>query len=95
MTDILGTIANLGIIQINSASGNDTFVQVDDTTVTLTGGGVVQLNSPSASTNFFAVIQQTSGGDTLTNVNNTIQGAGIIGNKWIEHRQPVCGNDPR
>ena len=82
-TYLLGTITNKGNIQLNGGSGTNTFLQIDEgsgsnTNVTLNGGGTVTLSTASGGGD--AYIQQAVGGMTLTNVNNTIQGSGIIGN---------------
>jgi hypothetical protein len=69
-----GTITNNGTINIDSA-GNNTFLLILGGPVTLTGGGTVVLSD-----HFQNFIQDTTGGTTLTNVNNTISGSGQIGN---------------
>ena len=66
-TNLLGTITNSG-----SITSNDGFIVVSGGDVTLTGGGKVTLQNN-------AVLEQASGGLTLHNVNNTIQGMGQIG----------------
>jgi hypothetical protein len=63
-----GTITNQGTIQVNSGN-NDTRLNASGS-VTLTGGGAIVLSDNSSN---------TIGGAVLTNVNNTIQGAGTIG----------------
>ena len=50
---------------------------IDSANVTLQGGGTVTLSTATGGGN--AIIDQAAGGETLTNVNNTIQGEGIIG----------------
>jgi len=67
VTNLIGTITNNGTL--TSPNG---FVQVTGGDVTLQGGGTVVLQTD-------AFIQQASGGLTLHNVDNTIQGAGQIG----------------
>ena len=54
---------------------------VDTTNVTLQGGGTVTLSTANGGGN--AVLEQAAGGLTLTNVNNTIQGDGILGNNGL------------
>jgi hypothetical protein len=76
-TDLLGTLINQGTIQLNAGSGNNTFLNIAANT-TLQGGGTVMLNN--GDNNGRPYIQQTSGGVTLTNVDNLILGAGTIGN---------------
>ncbi len=72
--DLLGTINNAGTIQVNSV-GNATLLRVADGTQ-LTGGGAITL---SANTNNYLFGVADSGTETVTNVNNTISGAGHIG----------------
>jgi len=69
-----GTITNNGTINLDSA-GNNTFLLILGGPVTLTGGGSVVLSD-----HFQNFVQDTTGGTTLTNVNNTISGSGQIGN---------------
>ena len=79
-TYLLGTIANKGNIQVNAGGGNNTFLILNANT-TLQGGGTVTLSTAGGVGNAF--IEQASSGLTLTNVDNTIQGAGIIGNNGL------------
>jgi hypothetical protein len=72
ITQFVGTTTNSGTIQLNSA-GNGTDFELNGN-VTLTGGGTVSLTNNSQ--NFFL---GTAGANRLTNVNNTIQGSGNIG----------------
>ncbi len=79
-TILVGTINNTGSFLL-SAVGNNTLLQIrGGQTVTLTGGGTLTM---STSGNGTPIINQTSGGSTLTNVNNTIQGRGEIGNNGL------------
>ena len=79
-TILAGTISNSGVIQI-AAAGNVTELQVSGgQNVLLTGGGTVTMSSSGNGT---PLINQTSGGSTLTNVNNLIQGQGQIGNNGM------------
>jgi hypothetical protein len=66
-----GTIDNAGTIALNSA-GDQTELQIVGDGVTLEGGGQVTLSGA-------AVIIGTGAGAVLTNVDNTISGAGQIG----------------
>jgi hypothetical protein len=75
-TYLLGTINNQGNIQVNGGSGASTYLWVDSSNVTLTGGGTVTLSSAAGGGS--ANINQTAGGYTLTNLDNTIQGVGTI-----------------
>ena len=73
-TNLSGTITNSGTILVNS-TGNFTDLRIADGT-TLTGGGSVVL-SDSPFNRIYGTAN--SGTETLTNVNNTISGAGQIG----------------
>jgi len=66
-------IANAGKMSINS-TGNSTALYIGGSNVTLSGGGTLTMGNNG--NNF---ILGSAGGNTLTNVNNTIQGAGNIG----------------
>jgi fibronectin-binding autotransporter adhesin len=66
-TFLQGAITNKGIITVP-----DTTLTISGGDVTLTGGGTVAISSD-------AFINQASGGLTLHNVNNTIQGTGQLG----------------
>ena len=68
-----GTIDNTGTIALNS-SGDHTELQIIGDGVTLEGGGQLILSNNAANT-----IIGTGPSDTLTNVDNTISGAGQIG----------------
>ena len=68
-----GTINNAGTIALNS-SGDHTELQIIGDGVTLEGGGHLILSNNAANT-----IVGTGPNDTLTNVDNTISGAGQIG----------------
>ncbi len=72
-TYVTGTINNAGMIQI--AAGTTTTALIVETNLTLTGSGLVMMSTTGAGS---AYIYQY-GGSTLTNVNNTIQGTGVIG----------------
>ena len=76
-TFVAGTIINNGQILLNGGGGTNTFLGLNANT-TLQGGGTVTLSTAGGGGS--AYIQQQVGGLTLTNVNNTIQGAGVIGN---------------
>src|SRR6202167_3519361 len=77
-TILIGTINNPGLIQVN-ATANNTFLSVSGN-VSLTGAGTVTLSSTGGDT---AIINESGSGGGLTNVNNTIQGAGQIGNNGL------------
>src|SRR4029077_6426458 len=73
-TFLNGTINNSGTILLNS-TGNFTDLRIADGTM-LTGGGSVIL-SDSPNNRIYGTLN--SGAETLTNVNNTISGAGQFG----------------
>ncbi|WP_352679871.1 beta strand repeat-containing protein [Mesorhizobium australicum] len=68
-----GTFNNSGLISLNSTDG-DTLLQVIQNGITLQGGGQVVLSDSAAN-----VISGTAPDVTLTNVDNTISGAGHLG----------------
>ena len=68
-----GTITNHGTIDVIS-TGNTTDLLISGD-VSLTGGGTVTLGNSAGNG-----ISGATGGETLTNVDNTIQGAGQLGN---------------
>jgi hypothetical protein len=70
---LIGTINNTGSIQLNS-TGNSTAILIGNGNVTLTGGGTLTMSN-----NTFANGISGFRGATFTNVNNTISGAGTIG----------------
>jgi hypothetical protein len=69
-----GAIDNTGSIALNAA-GSETDLEVLDTGITLTGGGRVVLSDSSQNMIYGATV-----GSLLANVDNTISGAGQIGN---------------
>ena len=75
-TSILGTINNKNNFQLNAGGGANSVLEIGSN-VTLQGGGTVTMSNSGGGGS--AIIDQAAGGLTLTNVNNTIQGAGIIG----------------
>ncbi len=77
-TYILGTINNRNNFQLNAGGGANSVLIIDSANVTLQGGGTVTM-SYSGMGGGSAIIYQQAAGSTLTNVNNTIEGAGIIG----------------
>jgi len=78
VTSVLGTITNNGTILLIGGSNANGYLGLNANT-TLNGGGTVTL-SYNGSESGAAYIQQNAGGLTLTNVNNTIDGTGVIGN---------------
>jgi len=89
-TILVGTINNHGNLQFDA--GPTTMVVGSGTqpTVTLQGGGMVTLSTPVAG-GFGATIQPAVNGGTLVNVDNTIQGEGLIGNGGLTLINEVGG----
>ena len=83
-TTLVGTMNNTGSIQVNSAGNNTLLYQSG--AVTLQGGGSVTLSDNN--NNYFL---NTSSGDSLTNVNNTISGSGNIGNNSMAFANQAGG----
>jgi len=75
-TTIMGTITNEGAFQLLAGSATNTFLTLGANT-SLVGGGAITLNS--GDTNGFVYVGEASAGITLSNVDNTIQGYGDIG----------------
>ncbi len=75
---VSGTIANSGLITVLSSNGN-TFFDFNGA-VTLTGGGTFAMSQLVA--NGQPIVRNTNNG-SVTNVNNTIQGAGQLGNNGL------------
>jgi hypothetical protein len=75
-TNLLGTITNQGTILLNGGNGANGILNLTGN-VMLNGGGTLTMTSvPSGGGSSFL----QGNGQTLTNVDNTIQGAGTIGN---------------
>src|SRR5260370_16820150 len=62
---------------LNGGAATNTFLNVANN-VALSGGGTLTLSTTAGSGAAF--IQQSGGNFTLTNVDNTIEGTGLIGN---------------
>jgi hypothetical protein len=73
MLPLGGTIDNTGTIALNS-TGDETDLQIIGDSVTLQGGGYLTLSDSHEN-----VIFGTNSATTLTNIDNTISGAGQIG----------------
>ncbi|MGB9336226.1 MAG: Ig-like domain repeat protein [Candidatus Acidiferrales bacterium] len=90
---VAGTVSNSGTIILNVTTGNNVVLQINNA-VTLTGGGTVTLLKGSSGT---PILNNTNAG-ALTNVNNTIQGAGQLGNNGLILTNQAAGvinaNDP-
>ena len=76
--EVAGTVSNAGTIILNVTNGNNVVLTMNSA-VTLTGGGTVSMSKGQQR---HADPQQHNAG-ALTNVNNTIQGAGQIGNNGL------------
>ena len=74
-TEITGTLTNLGVVALASI-GNEADLRVADG-ASLTGGGTISMVGNESTNRIFGLTN--SGTETLTNVNNTILGAGSIG----------------
>src|SRR5215831_16446060 len=72
-TSLLGTITNQGTIQLNGGGNADGKLIVASSNVTLNGGGTVAMAAGGGGNAFLG-----ESSNTLTNVDNTIQGVGII-----------------
>ena len=72
---LAGTINNTGLISESQTSGSgNTQIRVSSQNVTLKGGGKLTMSNSALN-----LIVGTTSSDTLTNVDNTISGAGAIG----------------
>jgi len=92
-TVLLGTINNAGTINLNGGNGQNGYLSFGNASAlaaTLQGAGTVNLGT-TASNGSAAFIQQNVGGVTLTNVNNTIQGEGVIGNGGLTFVNETAG----
>ena len=87
-TDINGAIVNQGTLALAGGAGNNGILQVTSNT-TLSGGGTVQMSVASGGGNAF--IQQSGGSFTLTNTDNTIEGAGVLGNGGLTFVNQAAG----
>ncbi|WP_210243178.1 VCBS domain-containing protein [Mesorhizobium sp. B2-8-3] len=68
-----GTVNNTGLISLDS-TGSDTLLQLIQHGITLQGGGQIALSDSDAN-----IVSGTAADVTLTNVDNTISGAGQLG----------------
>ncbi len=74
------TVSNAGAITLNGGSGTNSYLILNGNT-TLQGGGTITLSTGGGGGSTY--IEQGVGGVTLTNVDNTIMGNGIIGNSGL------------
>jgi hypothetical protein len=72
--DLYGTVDNLGTLALDS-TGDDTRIILNSPTVSLTGGGTLLLSNSGGN----QIFGSNSTDDKLINVNNTIEGAGVLG----------------
>ena len=77
VTTLVGTITNQGTIALDSSGINNADLAISGS-VSLTGGGTVALGNSTYNVIYGATASHT-GSETLTNVNNTIQGGGTLG----------------
>ncbi|HEV3279771.1 MAG TPA: PEP-CTERM sorting domain-containing protein [Terriglobia bacterium] len=80
------TVTNSGSMALNSI-GNTTQLEFGATAATLTGGGLITLTNTSAN------LMVGTGTNTLTNVNNTISGAGTIKSMGIVNQGTILANE--
>jgi hypothetical protein len=79
-----GTLDNAGLITLSASSGLTSLVAAD--ALTLTGGGYVLMGNSADN-----IIVGSSKSATLTNVSNTIAGAGDLGNRELTLVNAVAG----
>jgi hypothetical protein len=72
--DLYGTVDNLGTLALDS-TGDDTRIILNSPIVSLTGGGTLLLSDSGGN----QIFGSNSTDDKLINVNNTIEGAGVLG----------------
>ena len=87
LTPVAGTISNAGTITI-AAGANNTFLSINGA-VTLTGSGTLTLSTSGGGTAYINEACNCSA--ALTNVNNTIQGVGVIGNNGLPFTNQAGG----
>ena len=81
-----GIISNSGTIVLNVSTSSNV-VMTFSGAVTLTGGGTITLSKGASGVPIF----NNSNNGFLTNVNNTIQGAGVIGNNGLAFTNEAAG----
>jgi hypothetical protein len=78
-TDISGTMAGQGTLQVNGGDGNNGYLVLTGA-MTLSGGGALSLTTVSGGG--MALVQ--GNGETLTNASDVIEGTGEIGNSSLK-----------
>ena len=92
-TVVLGTLTNKGTVNVSGGNGNSGLLSFGNAAAlaeTLQGAGTVNLTTTAAGGGA-SIIEQNVGGVTLTNVNNTIQGEGVIGNGGLTFVNETSG----
>ncbi len=88
-TYLYGSIINNNNLLVNGGNNTNTYLY-DTTAVTLSGGGTVSLHTDRTGGGGFANLYLT-GSTTLDNVNNTIQGEGVIYNNGAIFNNHAAG----
>jgi len=83
--DLLGTVVNKGTLVVAATNYTSQLV-IASPTVTLSGGGSLAMNDTSNS-----FVEGASAADVLVNVNNTIAGAGNLGNNLLNITNDAAG----
>jgi hypothetical protein len=86
-TYLEGTIDNLGTLAFKSTGNNTELRVAGGQTLTLTGGGTVDLTDQALN----YILDADQGTGVLINVNNTIEGAGNIGNGQLSWDNQAAG----
>jgi hypothetical protein len=74
--EVDSSVANSGVIELQSTGGNTNFYLAVGASVTLSGGGDVEMDGAGGHSNFIAGLG--SGGEFFTNEDNDISGTGTI-----------------
>ncbi len=90
-TNLYGSIINNNNLQVNGGNNTNTYLYAGaGAAVTLSGGGTVSLHTDTTGGNGNANLY-LEGGTTLDNVNNTIQGEGVIYNNGTVFNNHTAG----
>ncbi len=86
-----GVVTNRGTITLNATSSSGVTLQVSGGTITLAGGGTIALSNHQNN-----MISGGTSTDVLINEDNTIQGAGQIGDNsmGLDNRGTISANQP-